>query len=471
VDISVQRVGANTVLAASLVDTGRRRQLRAATRQFETRQASLLDETVDAVVGMLDMEVKPEERTALRAGATAVPEASRLYGEAVGRTPYQAAQSALERADQQRSLEQAISLLNKALELDPNYALAHVGLGRAHLSLYQLLKRPEDAELAEGHCRRAIDLDSLLPHAWLILGALHTQLGTYDQALDELNRALARDPGNGQIYSRIAYVYQRQNRLPAAEETYRKAISIAPDAWSNESFYGAFLSGLGRYADAAVAFRRALELAPDNPRVLSNLGAVCQMLGRNDEARAMLEKSIALYPTSAALSNLARLEYREGRFGEAARINEQATKVNPRDYRVWRNLGTAYARVDGGRPKALEAFRTALELGEQERQRDPGNGMLTAEVADCHAQLGHTAEARRLLAEVETQAPTNAAVAAFSAEVYEDLGDRDGALKALGAAFARGYPREEVERAQIFERLRADPRYQSLASGPVSGRK
>jgi len=470
VDIGVQRASTGTILEVSLEDAQRRRQLRVDTRRVETRKGTLNDEAVDAVVGMLGLELKPEERTALRAGATADAEASRLYREAVGRTPYLQARSALEKADQQQGLEEAIGLFNRSLEIDANYALAYAGRGRAYLNLFQLFKRPQDAELAEANCRRANDIDPLMPHAWMTIGALHAQLGKYDLALDELGRALDREPRNGQIHARIAYVYQRQGRVDEAEKTYRKAISLEPNSWSNHSYYGAFLSNLRRYPDAEAAFRLALDIAPDNPRILSNLGAVLHVLGRNTEARAALEKSIRLNPTGGALSNLATLEYGEGHFAEAARIYEQATQLNQRDYRIWRNLATACAHVEGGRPKTLEAYRRALDLAEQERKRDPGNGMLAAETADCQAQLGNTVEARRLLAEAEKLAPTDGNAAELAAQVYEDLGDRESALKMLGAALARGYKLEDVEREPTFEKLRADPRYQALVARSASGK-
>jgi hypothetical protein len=41
----------------------------------------------------------------------------------------------------------------------------------------------------------------------------------------------------------------------------------------------------------------------------------------------------------------------------------------------------------------------------------------------------------------------------------------------LGAALARGYKLEDIERAPTFEKLRADPRYQTLASRSTSGKK
>jgi len=476
VHVTVRRTGPSTAVAAVLVDAKSGRELRAAERSFVTRQASLVDETVDAVVGMLDLELSPRERTALAAGSTRDPLASWLYLEAVGRTPYQLAQTALERADQQPSIDAAIRLFNQALELQPNYSLAHAGLGRAYLSLYQIQNRLEYAELAEDHCNRANEIDRLIPQAWLTLGSLHTQLRQFDQALEDLKRSLDRDPGNDLVYARMAYVYQLQRRYPEAEQTYLKAISVAQKSWWSHGYYGAFLALRERYPEAEAQFRMAHEIAPDNPRILSNLGGVLWNRQRKAEARVAFEKSIQLYPTSAALSNYATLEYRDKRFAEAADIYKRATQLGPRDYRIWRNLALAYSRLEGdqARVQAQEAFRTAQGLAEQERQRDPRNGFLAAQLADCYAKLGNETEARRVLAEVEKLAPGGSEAKnamKLAAEVYEDLGGRDASLRMLEAAFARGLTREEVEQAPTFDKLRADPRYQALVARTASGRK
>jgi serine/threonine protein kinase/Tfp pilus assembly protein PilF/TolB-like protein len=476
VHVTVRRTGPSTAVAAVLVDARSGRELRAAERSFVTRQASLVDETVDAVVGMLDMELNPREQTALTAGSPRDPLASWLYLEAVGRTPYQLGQTALERADQQPSVDAAIKLFNKALELEPGYALAHAGLGRAYLSLYQIQNRPEYAELAEEHCNRANELDRLMPQAWLTLGSLHTQLRQFDQALEDLNRAHDRDPANEVVYARIAFVYQQQRRDSEAEQAYLKAISLAQKSWWPHAYYGAFLALRERYPEAEQQFRIAHEIAPDNPRILSNLGGVLWNRQRQAEARVAFEKSIQLYPTSGALSNYATLEFGDKRFAEAAAIYRRAAQLAPRDYRIWRNMALAYSHLDGGQAgvEARDAFRTALGLAEQERQRDPKNGMLAAQLADCHAKLGNETEARRVLAEVEQQAPGGSETKntmKLAAEVYEDLGDRDASLRMVEAGFARGLTREEVEQAATFDKLRVDPRYQSLVARLASGKK
>jgi tetratricopeptide (TPR) repeat protein len=303
----------------------------------------------------------------------------------------------------------------------------------------------------------------------MTLGDLHALRGKPDQALDELNRALARDRRNGTILSKIGGVYHAKERYQEAEEAFRKAVSVEPGSWSNHAYYGWFLITRKRWPDAEVAMRCALDIAPENPRVLSNLSAVYGALERPADARAALERSIAIYPTSGALSNLGTREYVEGRFAEAARIYSKATEVNPRDYRVWRNL--AIARMRAGMEGAGEAWRKGLELGRLERELNPTSGTLAVEVADCHAKLGEETEARRLLVEAERLGPEDNDVAKTAAEVYEDMGDRDAALRLIGAAFARGLSREGVEQAPTFEKLRADPRYLVLVARLVSGKK
>ncbi len=174
VSVEVLRAGPRTMVEARLIDAVSLRELRTASRQFDSLELSLVGETVEAVVGMLEIELGQNERSALLAGSTSVPAASGLYVEALGVTPYQQAQSALERADQQQSLEKAITLFNKALQSDPRYAHAHVGLAKAHLALFRLLKRPHDAQLAEEHCRRAIEFDDLVAAGLDDAGAICT---------------------------------------------------------------------------------------------------------------------------------------------------------------------------------------------------------------------------------------------------------------------------------------------------------
>jgi serine/threonine protein kinase/Flp pilus assembly protein TadD len=226
VDGSLQRSEGRLLLSTRLVDANRLRQLRITTIEIAAGKTSLLQETVNAVVGMLDLELRPEEQSAVRAAQTGVVEASTAYGQALGYTSYKQARTALERYEQQQNLERAISLFNEALRRDPRYALAHAGLGEAYWRLSRFTHKEEHVALAEQHCQRALDLDDTLAEAWMTLGILHSGTGKAEQAVADLERAIDRDPRNAGAYRELANAYSRLKRETDAEATYRKAIAL-----------------------------------------------------------------------------------------------------------------------------------------------------------------------------------------------------------------------------------------------------
>jgi len=463
-DITVQRSGERTIMSAILRDTEQQRVLRSTTKSIPS-EASLLDQTVDAILGMLDMEIGPDVRAALHAGTTTVVEASTLYAQALAYQPYEQARTMLERYEQRQNLEKAVNLLNAALTKDPRYALSHAGLGEVYLRLWMLTKDPEFARLAEDHCRRALDLDSLVAPAWVTLGMLHSQTGKPDEALSDFERALARAPGSGDVLRERGVALARLGRFEEAENSYRAAIARRPDSWAAHNYLGTFLFGRGRNREAEAAFRHALELAPDNARVWSNLGAVLYRLDRYKEAEDAWEKSIGFHPTASAVSNLATRRFFQGQYAEAARGFEQATKLAARDYRIWRNLGAAYFWVPGERSRAASTYRAAADLAEKERQLDQNNAPLLADLADCLALLGESGRARALLADALRLEPGNSYVTQMAVGIHEALGERDAALHYLDTALREGYSRDAIEHDPFLAGLRADPRYAGLSNG------
>ena len=466
-DITVQRVAARTVMSATLLDTARQRVVRAATRDVAS-DAVLLDQTVDAVVGMLDIELGADARRALRAGATSVAEASALYAQGLAHQPYEQARTALERYEQRQSLEQAISLFNAALARDPRYALAHAGLGRAYLRLWSLTREQEYVSLAEQHCRRAVDMDPLVGEVWLTLGSLHAQTGKAEEALADFQRALARDPGNAEVVRERAAALERLRRFDEAERDYLAAIKLRPNAWSAYNYYGVFLANRGRNKEAEKVLRKALELAPDHARLWSSLGVSLYRQERFDEAETAWKRSIAILPTSTATSNCAKLQYDTGRYAEAARGYEKAVELSPLDYRVWRNLAATYDVTPGEQPRAAGAFRKAIELGERERVLDPKNPLLLGALAACYVRVGERTQAEALTVEATGLDPANPDVAFDAANLYEDLGNRAMALRWLDRALRAGYSRAVVERSPTLARLRTDPRYATIGGGTAS---
>jgi tetratricopeptide (TPR) repeat protein len=452
---SVQRVGESIVLIASIEDTRRNRVVRAARADDE-------DALIEEVVRLLALELADDGQAALRASAAGVAEAATLTAQGLAYTPYAEGRTALERYDQLKSLERAIELFGQALERDPRYALAHAGLAQAFWRQFRIEKKPELARLAEEHARRCLEIDDLPAGGWVTMGMIHAGTGRAEEALRDFQRALDRNPRSADAHRERAEALERLGRWDEAEAAYHRAIELRPESWANQNYLGAFLAARGRFEEAERAFRAALALAPDNARAWSNLGATLIRLGRMEEAETALEKSLDLSPSSSAFSNLGVILFRQGRWADAARTFERATAVNARDYRVWRNLGAARYWAPGERDQSQDAYRRAAELGEEERKLDPGNPRLLAELAECRAMLGQRAASRRVAEEAAAIANADVTAARTLADTYEQLGEREDALRWLGVALRGGYTREDFERDPWLERLRTDQRYEAL---------
>jgi len=472
ISVTSVRSGGRVDYAVSVIDTTHHRQLRSAQGSLVEGEGLFYDRIVQEILDLLDLTMTDDARAALRKGSTSSAEAASLYAQGLQALPVQQGQSALERQDRERSLERAIELFTRAIEIDPRYAYAHASLGEAYLRLYRLNRNLEYFRLAEAHCQRALTLDDLVGQAWQTLGSIHTEAGRAEEALDDFAKALARLPRSPEVYRDLAGAYTRLGRIEEAEAQYRKAISVRPDSWSIYWYYGAFLYRQNRYADAEAAFRQALTRVPGNARLWSSLGGTLLALKRLDESRKALERSFELEPTASGASNLATWHYRRGDYPSAVLWYQKATDLSPADYRMWRNLAAGYDKAPGQRDRAPDAYRKALELAGQERAIDPTDGRVVIDMADCAAMLGDTARALTLTAEALALAPKNSELQYMAADIYETLGDRAKALQCLERALRAGYQRALLETSPTFASLRADPRYKRMiASLPAAPTK
>jgi serine/threonine-protein kinase len=463
---SLQRLGDRLRLNASLIDAVRQKQLRAVgPSDFRLDDVTLQDQVLDDIVRMLELGLAPQDQEALHAGGTSVGSAHAVYLEARGH---------LQRYEQAASLEQAVSLFQQALQQDPTYALAYAGLGEAQLRLYRLTRDPQRVELARKASERALQLNDLLAPVHVTLGMIRAGSGDAQAALSDFDRALALDPANADALREKAAAFQALGRGAEAEALYRRAVELRPRYWGNYSHLGSFYYRRARYAEAEQAFRKVIELVPDSPRGYSSLGAVLhEMGGRDAEAVALLERSMGLAPTYRAAGNLGLIEFSHGRYALAARAYEKALELEAGDYRVWRALGLSYHWAPGERPKAKAALERAVALGQKQLEVNPKDAALLVDLADCHALLGNAARARELVKRGTTLAPDDVEIQHAAAGVYEEIGDRDAALRWIKRALAAGYPRARVDDDPGLAALRADPRYLGGAlekKGAGSGR-
>ncbi|MFQ5652773.1 MAG: tetratricopeptide repeat protein [bacterium] len=451
---SVQRFDSLLRLTINLIDANTLRQLESKMIDDPMTNVSILqDEAVVVLAEMLNVQMTPQTRRVLHAGATTVPGAYEFYLRGRG---------TLQRYDRVENIDAAIELFERALRADSSYALAYAGLGEAYLRKFQATKEVSLVDLAVQDCERALQIDRLLPAAHVTLGLLHAETGQYQQALEAFQQALELDSHNVDAHRGRARAFMAQGQLDEAEAIYKKAISLKPDYWGGYNDLGVFYFRHGRYEEAIPQFQHVVELTPRNAKGYRNLGSMYFTLNRHEEAIANYNKALEIQPGYSISSNLATLYFQQGDYAKAARMYEKALEMRDTDYRVWGYLASAYRQSPGEAHKAQEATKRAVERADAQWQVNPHDPNVLLSLAGYYSDLGQQDKSLSLLRQAAAVQSKDVAVMYAIGYVYEQLNQRDEALKWIGRALANGHDPAQIEKNPRLRDLRADARFQKL---------
>ncbi len=451
---NLSRSGDRIRINYSLVDTGTRRQLKAESITADASDPfTVQDQVVNGALRMLELVAQPPERESLITHNTQVPGAYDFYLQGRGY---------LQDYDKTENLDSAITVFQRAIALDPNYALAYAGLGEAYWQKYSASQDSRWVQPARHACERALSPDPQLAAARVCLGRLESGTGEYEKAVEEFGRAVAAAPTSDDAYRGLANAYENLGKPLEAEKTYQRAIELRPQYWSGYSVLGAFYYRQGRYAEAASMFSQVVALAPDSFPGYYNLGAIYYYEGRYAEAIETLRHSIAIRPTDAAYSNLASANFYLRHYDEAAKAYEEAVKLSPKDYILWWNLADGYYWAPGRRPQAAQAYRQAISLAGEALRVNPRNVYAVGVLAYCNAMLGDQRRALDFLKAGLELAPDDSEMRFKAALVYTQLGDATHGLDWLKKSLDVGFSRTIVRDTPNFDALRPDPRFEAL---------
>lgn len=183
----------------------------------------------------------------------------------------------------------ARSAFERAVELDPGYAPAYVGLGRADLLAVLVGWTPDPAgtlRRAEARAEKAVAIDEFNPAARIVLGAVYTRLGEYDRAVETLREALKLNPSDPEIYAGLGDALLYDGQVEQARTALETAASLDPRLSSHDLFnLGATYFLLGDHARAAQVYERTVARQDGNAFIHAMLAAIYAEAGRKEEAR------------------------------------------------------------------------------------------------------------------------------------------------------------------------------------------
>ncbi len=378
------------------------------------------------------------------------------------------AQSFLERWDVPDNLDRSITLLNRALELDHEYAPAYASLTFAYFEKNRLNPDPQWVKQASQSATRAVQLNSDLADAHLAAGVAAMLAGKNADAEKEFAKASDLDPKSSKPHFWMGSMFNSAGKSKPAEAELNRALALNPDDWRARMNLGLLYYKTARYPEAATAWEQVSKITPDNVIVLNNLAAVYHQLDRYEDAAAVLQRSLEIKPSAYTYGNLGTLRFFQGRYEDAVPAFEKAVGLSANDYLVWGNLGDAYRWAPGQFGKAKPAYQNAIRLARDELATHPKDLEVLADLALYLVKSGDKTEALARIRDVDSAQDKPSSVLFNSAVVHELGGERDQALKSLTAAVKAGYGWKEIKNEPELVGLRSDPRYQLLLSNAAS---
>lgn len=245
-------------------------------------------------------------------------------GNEKGKVPVTAAsREALNHFTQGRTLAENLRLTDasehfqKALEKDPNFALAHLYLAQSAGTAKEFFDHLKQAVALSGKASEGEQmmilgfeagsnadamkqreyyqkLTTLFPNdqrALTLLGINYFGQQDYAKAAEYLKKATQIAPEFAPAYNQLGYAYRFLNQFDDAEATFKKYTELIPNDPNPYDSYGELLLKRGRFDESIAQYRKALSVNPTFQNSFLAIAANLMYQGKHEEARAEMEKA------------------------------------------------------------------------------------------------------------------------------------------------------------------------------------
>ncbi|UCH63398.1 MAG: tetratricopeptide repeat protein [Fidelibacterota bacterium] len=232
----------------------------------------------------------------------------------------------------------AISMMEKALELDPDLAAAHVAKATMQY-LYE-----EDWEGAEETFQHALSLDSNDTEAHREYAFLLLRSGRFDEGLVEAEKAYELDPLSLEVYTTLGEAYLYAGRFDEAADMYLRIIEVTPLRVNGSYTRLAFIHLMNRDDETALEVaQEGVKIAPDDAVINMYLGWAATRNGLLEEALTAYEKAYELRGNKADIANLGIINALLGlRVSALEAITKLEQVLDEGDYKTVWNIARIY---------------------------------------------------------------------------------------------------------------------------------
>jgi TolB-like protein/DNA-binding winged helix-turn-helix (wHTH) protein len=318
VEGAVQRASDRVVITAQLIYAPKDRHLWAQTYERDLRDAlAMQKEVAQAIAYAVQAKVTPRDQGGPAEPRRVDPEAYREYLR--GRFFWE--------QRNEEALDRSIAHFDRALQIDPNFALAYAAEAEAYIPLavqgYRAPKEP--FAKAKEMATKALALDETLPAAHNALAAVHFNQYDWAGAEKEFKRAIELNPSYVTAHLWHGYFLEALGQQSANLAERKLGQELDPLSLAAGTGVGTAYFYLGQYDRAIEEQRKTLELNPSFDQALVNLGEVY-------EAKAMYADAITVYGKAGAQGSLGHAYAASGRKDEALKILRELDQQSKHRY-------------------------------------------------------------------------------------------------------------------------------------------
>jgi TolB-like protein/Tfp pilus assembly protein PilF len=289
----------------------------------------------------------------------------------------------------------AVDSYERAVQLDPNFALAWAGLSRAHAFVYFIRLDTADArrDAAKHALENAQKLEPNSPETLLALGYYqYCVLRDYGLAKTTFARLGKMLPNSSEVPKALGYIARREGNWDESIGYFEQALALDPcnvellieAAWTH--------TGLRQFSAALKLYDRALDITPNDPARMAEKAGIYQAEGDLQEAAKLLSEVNAQTPSSTAfIIKITELRL-ERNLGEAIRLLEArlaqfryASEIEKINNQLWLALTQ---RLNGDTAGANVTAAQARSMLESLCKNQPDNALLVAGLSLANAVLG-----------------------------------------------------------------------------------
>ncbi len=352
----VQRAGDRVRINVQLIDCANEAHLWAETYDRELTAANIFgiqSEIAATVADALRATLSPEEQERL---ATVPTENLAAYDAYVLGKQRMAKRTSV-------ALAQAVDYFQQAIERDPSFALAYVGLSDSYQLQADHAGLPVDEMLAKAQAAtdKALELDDRLGEAYTSLGGIRHRSNDVESAEAAFQRALELTPNYARAYHWYGFFLgEALGRFEEALALNRKAVELDPLSPMIVASVGFGLESLGRFSESLAWYKRAVEVDPDFAFGYRAIGAYHYLVsGQLDEAVVWYGKSFSLDPgTPDSLAFVSALFLNLGEPDKAEYWAHRSIELGPEDFSA--NVSMQFlSRYKGDEAGVLEYGRKA----------------------------------------------------------------------------------------------------------------